>query len=129
MRSCETRYTARQEGFCKMEIQELVDEINQFRDERNWRQFHNAKDLALSISLEASELLELFQWKSADDVVSGSQQELAEELADVLIYCLMLADDLDFDPGTIIRQKLETNRQKYTIEESYGSSEKYNSTE
>ncbi|MGO1458907.1 MAG: nucleotide pyrophosphohydrolase [Flaviflexus sp.] len=112
-----------------MEIQELVDEINQFRDERNWRQFHNAKDLALSISLEASELLELFQWKSADDVVSGSQQELAEELADVLIYCLMLADDLDFDPGTIIRQKLETNRQKYTIEESYGSSEKYNSTE
>ncbi|RIN14103.1 nucleotide pyrophosphohydrolase, partial [Staphylococcus warneri] len=67
----------------------VMEKINQFRDERNWRQFHNEKDLALSITLEASELLELFQWKSSEDVVESKRERLAEELADILIYSYM----------------------------------------
>ena len=74
-----------------------MDLVNKFRDDRNWRQFHNEKDLAISISLEASELLELFQWKKSDDVVSKKQKELKEELADVLIYSYMMADNLNLD--------------------------------
>ncbi|POC79020.1 nucleotide pyrophosphohydrolase, partial [Vibrio vulnificus] len=83
-----------------------MEKINQFRDERNWRQFHNEKDLALSITLEASELLELFQWKSSEDVVESKRERLAEELADILIYSYMFADNLDFDINEIIEQKL-----------------------
>ena len=86
------------------EIHEVLKEINQFRDERNWRQFHNEKDLSLSISLEAAELLELFQWKTPEEVVENKQGRLAEELADVLIYSYMLADNLDFDINDIIRK-------------------------
>ncbi|MCB8506833.1 nucleotide pyrophosphohydrolase, partial [Enterococcus durans] len=78
------------------EIQELTELINKFRDERDWRQFHNEKDLAISISLEASELLELFQWKTSEE---GTENLLAlkDELADVLIYSFMLADNLNLD--------------------------------
>ncbi|MDK3705252.1 nucleotide pyrophosphohydrolase, partial [Staphylococcus pseudintermedius] len=91
------------------ETKEILKAINQFRDERNWRQFHNEKDLSLSISLEAAELLELFQWKTSEEVVDSQQERLAEELADVLIYSYMLADNLDFDINEIIRKKLEKN--------------------
>ena len=107
------------------EIKELLKEINQFRDERNWRQFHNEKDLSLSISLEAAELLELFQWKSSEEVVDTKQERLAEELADVLIYSYMLADNLDFDINEIIRKKLVKNAEKYPLEKAYGHKEKY----
>ena len=100
------------------EIKELLKEINQFRDERNWRQFHNEKDLSLSISLEAAELLELFQWKSSEEVVDTKQERLAEELADVLIYSYMLADNLDFDINEIIRKKLVKNAEKYPLDKS-----------
>ncbi|EOT38561.1 nucleotide pyrophosphohydrolase [Enterococcus columbae] len=108
-----------------MEIQALIDQINQFRDERNWRQYHNEKDLAISISLEASELLELFQWSAAKEVVENKSERLAEELADVLIYAFMLADNLQFDVGAIIEAKLEKNALKYPIEKSYGLNKKY----
>ena len=91
---------------------DVLKEINQFRDERNWRQFHNEKDLSLSISLEAAELLELFQWKSSEEVVDTKRERLAEELADVLIYSYMWADNLDFDINEIIRKKLVKNVEK-----------------
>ena len=107
------------------ETQEILEVINQFRDERNWRQFHNEKDLSLSISLEAAELLELFQWKSSEEVVSEKQERLAEELADVLIYSYMLADNLDFDINDIIRKKLVKNSEKYPIDKSKGNNTKY----
>ena len=107
------------------EIKELLKEINQFRDERNWRQFHNEKDLSLSISLEAAELLELFQWKSPEEVVDTKQERLAEELADVLIYSYMLADNLDFDISEIIRKKLVKNAEKYPLDKSKGNNTKY----
>ncbi|GAB0229732.1 nucleotide pyrophosphohydrolase [Staphylococcus pseudintermedius] len=108
------------------ETKEILKAINQFRDERNWRQFHNEKDLSLSISLEAAELLELFQWKTSEEVVDSQQERLAEELADVLIYSYMLADNLDFDINEIIRKKLEKNTEKYPIVKSKDNRTKYN---
>lgn len=103
-----------------------MNRINQFRDERDWRKFHNEKDLAISISLEASELLELFQWKKSEEVVEKSLQEIREELADVLIYSLMMADNLNLDVEDIIKSKLDLNKQKYPVEKSRGSNKKYN---
>lgn len=104
---------------------ETMKAINRFRDERHWRQFHNPKDLAISISLEASELLELFQWKSNEEVVMSNQERMKEELADVLIYAAMLADDLNFDLDEIVMEKLEKNAVKYPVEKSLGRKEKY----
>ena len=89
-------------------MKELMNRINQFRDERDWRKFHNEKDLAISISLEASELLELFQWKKSEEVVEKSLQEIREELADVFIYSFMMADNLNLDVEEIITEKQNT---------------------
>ncbi|PTF96616.1 nucleotide pyrophosphohydrolase [Staphylococcus chromogenes] len=89
--------------------------INKFRDDRNWRQFHNEKDLALSISIEAAELLELFQWKNTEDVVQNNRERIEEELADVLIYSYMMADNLNFDIDDIIAKKLVKNNEKYPV--------------
>lgn len=100
------------------EIDQIIDQINKFRDDRNWRQFHNEKDLALSISIEASELLELFQWKTSDEVTENKRERLEEELADVLIYSYMLADNLKFDVNKIIEQKLSKNVIKYPIKKN-----------
>lgn len=102
-----------------------MEKINKFRDDRNWRQFHNEKDLAISISLEASELLELFQWKKSDEVVAKKKQRLKEELADVLIYSYMMADNLDFDVDKIIDEKLKLNNEKYPVNKSKGNNLKY----
>lgn len=102
-----------------------MDLVNKFRDDRNWRQFHNEKDLAISISLEASELLELFQWKKSDDVVSKKQKELKEELADVLIYSYMMADNLNLDIDEIIAEKIKKDSIKYPVDKSFGNSKKY----
>lgn len=96
--------------------EELKKKINQFRDDRNWRQYHNEKDLALSISLEASELLELFQWKESEAVVDNKRERIAEELADVLIYSYMMADNMDFDIDEIIEEKLKKNGEKYPVD-------------
>ncbi|WP_088815402.1 MULTISPECIES: nucleotide pyrophosphohydrolase [Listeria] len=99
--------------------------INQFRDERDWRKFHNEKDLAISISLEANELLELFQWKTTDEAKQQMEQ-LKEELADVLIYSYMMADNLKLNIDEIIAEKLVKNASKYPISKSYGEKKKYN---
>ena len=102
-----------------------MDKINQFRDDRDWRQFHNEKDLAISISLEAAELLELFQWKYPEEVRETSIERIKEELADVLIYSHMLASNLDLDIDEIIEAKLEKNNIKYPVDKSRGNKEKY----
>lgn len=101
-----------------------MDRINQFRDERNWRQFHNEKDLALSITLEASELLEVFQWKTAEEGVQDIEQ-IKDELADVLIYSYMLADNLGLDIDELIERKLAKNNQKYPVNKSKDNKKKY----
>ena len=102
-----------------------MDKINKFRDDRDWRQFHNEKDLAISISLEAAELLELFQWKSPEEVRETSIERIKEELADVLIYSHMLASNLDLDIDEIIEAKLEKKNIKYPVDKSRGNKEKY----
>lgn len=107
------------------EINELIKLVNKFRDDRDWRQFHNPKDLALSLSVEASELLENFQWKTSEEAVEANQENLKEELADVFIYALMLSDDLKFHVEEIIKDKLEKNGEKYPVEKSKGNKEKY----
>ena len=104
---------------------DTMDKINQFRDDRDWRQFHNEKDLAISISLEAAELLELFQWKSPEEVRENSIERIKEELADVLIYSHMLASNLDLDIDEIIEAKLEKNNIKYPVDKSRGNKVKY----
>lgn len=106
-------------------MDDLIKEINQFRDDRDWRQFHNAKDLALSVSLEASELLENFQWKSSEEAIADDLENIKDEIADVMIYSLMLADDLGLSVEEIIKNKIKKNGEKYTIEKSKGKKEKY----
>src|SRR5699024_3538076 len=90
-------YKHKKENYPMNELNDLMQKVNKFRDDRNWRQFHNEKDLAISINLEASELLELFQWQTSEETVEEKLPELKEELADVLIYAFMLADNLDLD--------------------------------
>ena len=110
-------------------MKSIIEKINQFRDDRDWRKFHNEKDLAISISLEASELLELFQWKQSEEVVGHSLDQISEELADVLIYSFMLADNLQLDVNKIIEDKLISNNMKYPVNLSKGNNKKYTELE
>ena len=89
--------------------------INKFHDDHKWRQFHNAKDLALSISIESAELLELFQWITAEKAVENKYESIEEELADILIYSYTLAEKLGMDIDEIIEKKLLKNLKKYPI--------------
>ena len=105
--------------------QETMDQVLRFRDERDWKQFHNPKDLAISICLEAAELLEVFQWSGEDTWCREKMDQIQEELADVLIYSLMMADACQLDVDAIIREKLKRNAEKYPADTVRGSKEKY----
>ncbi len=105
--------------------QEIVDMILKFRDERNWKQFHNPKDMAISIALEAAELLEVFQWSAQNVDCEDKKEKMKEELADVLIYSVMMADLCGFDLEEIIKEKLERNGKKYPVEKSKNRKMKY----
>ncbi|MEM5014551.1 nucleotide pyrophosphohydrolase [Niallia taxi] len=107
------------------EIKELRDKVIKFRDDRDWKQFHNPKDLALSLSIEASELLENFQWKSSEEAVSVNLENIKDELADVLIYAMLLANDLNLDVEEIVIKKVRKNAMKYPVEKAYGIKNKY----
>ena len=100
--------------------EELRAALRQFVAERNWQQFHTPENLAKSISIESSELLELFQWSEPSSI-----EEVKDELADVLTYCILLADKYDLDIEKIVLEKLEKTKAKYPVEKSFGSSEKY----
>ncbi len=100
-----------------------------FRDERNWKQFHTPKDLAISITLEASELLECFQWSAGNLVVEEHKAAMEEELADILIYAVSFADAIGSDIPTIIREKLAKNGVKYPVEKAWGTAAKYSDFE
>ncbi|QED47011.1 nucleotide pyrophosphohydrolase [Cytobacillus dafuensis] len=106
-------------------METLVKKIIDFRDDRNWQQFHNPKDLAISLNLEASELLENFQWLSSEEAVSKNIKAIKEELADTLIYSILLANELNLDIEEIILDKLAKNEKKYPIEKAFGSNKKY----
>ena len=106
-------------------IRELQKAVTDFRDARDWKQFHTPKDLAISISLEAAELLEVFQWSGTDVNVENKHAKIEEELADVIMYCLSLADVEDMDVGEIVEKKLRRNNEKYPVEKAYGNARKY----
>lgn len=105
------------------DFEELRKAIVQFTQERDWDQFHNGKDLALALSIEASELNEAFLWKEAKDV---NVEKVKEELADIFNYAILIADKYGFDVKQIIMDKLARNAEKYPVEKAYGSAKKYN---
>ncbi len=109
-------------------IQDLTSRIIAFRDARDWQQFHNPKDVALSLVLEATEVMEHFQWKNPEQVeeyAKTHKQEIGEELADVFYCTLLLSRDLDIDIVQALTNKMIKNEQKYPIEKSQGKIEKY----
>lgn len=97
----------------KSDMDELVDIVKEFRDKRDWKKYHNPKDLSLSISIESSELLELFQWKDKDEPVD--KERLKDEMADILIYLLSLSEVTDIDLYEAVHEKVEKNREKYPV--------------
>ena len=104
------------------DLKNVVNKLIDFRDKREWEQFHNSKDLALAISIEASELLELFLWKKAEEV---DEEKLKDELADVLSFSLLLAEKHDLDIIKILEDKIEKNSKKYPVSKSKGTAKKY----
>ena len=111
-------------------IQELQNQIIKFRDERDWAQFHNPKDLAISLSLEAAEFLEHFQWKSEEEIekyVKGYKGHIEEELADVLYWVLLISHDLDINIVKVLKKKMKKNEEKYPVEKAKGRHSKYTS--
>ncbi len=103
-------------------MDEVLNRLRQFRDERDWKQFHNSKDLALALSVESGELLEAFLWKEPKD---ADIERVKEELADVFAYALLLADAYDFDVKKIVMEKISKNEKKYPAELAKGSAKKY----
>lgn len=108
-----------------MRFEEAAKKALAFREERDWAQFHNPKDLAISISLEAAELLEVFQWSGQDVTVESKTERIEEELADVVIYCIYLADTLGLDMPDAVSSKLDENARKYPAEKARGNARKY----
>lgn len=104
------------------DLETLTSEIIQFRDARDWEQFHNPKDLSLALSIEAAELNELFLWKTSEQ---ADPDKIKEELADVFTYAIMLAHKYNFDIPTIIREKLQKSATKYPVDKAKGKSTKY----
>lgn len=110
-------------------MENLIKKITKFRDDRNWKQFHNPKDLAISLSLEASEVLEHFQWKTQEEIkdyISSNKKEIGKELADVLYWVLLMSNDLEIDIEKIFNQKMRENSKKYPIKKAKNKHTKYN---
>jgi NTP pyrophosphatase (non-canonical NTP hydrolase) len=105
------------------ENEEIIQALLKFRNERDWEQFHNPKDLALAISIESAELLELFLWKKAED---ANTEKVKEELADIFSFAFLLADKYGFDVKEIVLDKIKTNGEKYPVDKAKGSAKKYN---
>ena len=105
------------------DLQELRKAIVEFTQERDWDQFHNGKDLALALSIEAAELNEAFLWKDASEV---NVEKVKEELADIVNYALLIADKYNLDVKQIVLEKLKRNAEKYPVEKAYGNAKKYN---
>ena len=111
------------------DIKNLTKKIVAFRDERDWKQFHNQKDMAISLALEAAEVLEHFQWKTNEEIekyLKTNKKEIGEELADVLYWVLLMSHELGIDIVEEGLKKLEKAKKKYPIEKAKGSNKKYN---
>ena len=110
-------------------IEDLTKKIVEFRDARDWKQFHNPKDLALSLVLESAEVLEHFQWKSKEEIdkyIVENKNDIGEELADVFYWVLLISHDLNIDIVKSFEKKLKKNEEKYPIEKARGKHTKYN---
>ena len=105
------------------DIEEITQKLRKFTQDRDWDQFHNGKDLAIALSIEANELLESFLWKSPED---AKLEKIREELADVLNYAFQIADKYNLDIKEIMLEKLQRNAEKYPVEKAKGSAKKYN---
>ncbi|MEO6305604.1 MAG: nucleotide pyrophosphohydrolase [Bacteroidia bacterium] len=108
------------------EIKEIIEALIKFRDERDWKQFHDSKNLATAIGIEAAELNELFLWKDIEDSEKVNKEKIKEELADIFAYSLLLADKHGFDVKQIVLDKIKRNGEKYPVEKAKGSAKKYN---
>lgn len=109
-------------------IKDLQKKVIEFRDKRDWKQFHNPKDLALSLTLEAAEVLEQFQWKNKKEIrvyIKSNKKDIGEELADVFYWILLLSHDLKIDLIDAFEKKMEKNDKKYPVEKSKGTHKKY----
>jgi dCTP diphosphatase len=110
------------------ELKKLQEQVISFRDERDWKQFHNPKDSSISLLLEAAEVLENFQWKSAEEMtqhIQNKKEDIGDELADVLYWVLLLSHDLGIDLSSQFKKKLEKNAAKYPVSKSKGKHTKY----
>jgi NTP pyrophosphatase (non-canonical NTP hydrolase) len=105
------------------DLEQLIEAVIKFRDERDWKQFHNTKDLALAINVEAAELLEIFLWKEPED---AKIEKIKEELADILLFAFILAHDKGMDIKQIVFEKLSKNAEKYPVDKAKGNAKKYN---
>jgi dCTP diphosphatase len=113
-------------------IKELQKRVADFRDARDWKQFHNPKDVAISLVLEATEFLEHFQWKTPEEIekhLKDKHEEISDEVVDVLYWVLLIAEDLDIDIGKEFSRKMTKNEKKYSIEKSKGNHKKYTELE
>jgi len=111
------------------DINKVLEKIKQFRDDRDWMQFHDPKSMAVSVVLEAGELLEHFQWKSRAEVeeyIKNNKDEIAEEMADIVIYLLEFADNIGIDLIEAADKKIDKNTRKYPVKKAKGSAKKYN---
>jgi NTP pyrophosphatase (non-canonical NTP hydrolase) len=106
-------------------MQDLIQLLRQFRDDRDWAQFHDSKNLALALSIEAAELNELFLWTADGELPPSKKQHLREELADVIAYALLLADKHQLNIDEIVREKVALNAAKYPVDKSKGNAAKY----
>ncbi len=109
----------------KISFAEIQQRIKEFCDERDWSQFHDPKNLAISLQLEATEVLELFQWTKDNQVAKGKENEIADELADVLYWVIMLSNHYGIDLLQALDKKMDKNELKYPVEKARGSSAKY----
>jgi NTP pyrophosphatase (non-canonical NTP hydrolase) len=104
----------------------VIGELIQFRNERDWEQFHDSKNLALAISIEAAELNEIFLWKKGDEVENVNKDRLKEELADILSFAFLLAEKHNLDVFDIVSEKIKKNALKYPVDKAKGTAKKYN---
>ncbi len=104
------------------DIKEITEALIQFRDDRDWGQFHNAKDLSIALSIESGELMEEFLWKTHEE---GNIEKIKEELADVFSYAFLLANRCNLDVKDIVLEKIKKNNEKYPVEKSKGTAKKY----